>query len=152
MQLFPQNLKLNSAKWEYIYIQQIHIHVCVCVGMCRNVYIYMSVYVYTEGGEEGEGDMVCIQRTCWSSVLKLENNLFCVTLLNLHILALADVAQWIECPPANQRVTRSSAIQGTCLSCGPGPQLGACEKQPHTDVSLHLFLLPFPSLSENKNK
>ena len=27
-----------------------------------------------------------------------------------------------------------------------GPQQGACERQPHIDVSLHLFLLPFSFL------
>ena len=36
--------------------------------------------------------------------------------------ALADVAQWIECQPANQRVAGSIPSQGTCLGCRPGPQ------------------------------
>ena len=36
--------------------------------------------------------------------------------------ALAGVAQWTECRPANQRVTGSIPSQGTCLGCGPGPQ------------------------------
>ena len=36
-------------------------------------------------------------------------------------LALAGVAQWIECQPANQGVTGSIPSQGTCLGCGPGP-------------------------------
>ena len=35
--------------------------------------------------------------------------------------------------------------QGTRLGCRPGPQLGVHERQPHTDVSLPLFLPPFPS-------
>ena len=61
-------------------------------------------------------------------------------------MALADVAQWIECRPANQRVTGLNPSQGTCLGCRPGPQQGVCERQPHIDVSLPLFLLPFPSL------
>ena len=60
--------------------------------------------------------------------------------------ALAGVAQWIECQPANQRVAGSIPSQGTCLDCGPGPQWGARERQPHTDVSLPLFLPPFTSL------
>ena len=61
--------------------------------------------------------------------------------------ALAGVAQWIECQPANQRVTGSIPSQGTRLGCGPGPQLGAHDRQPHIDVSLPLFLpfsLPSP--------
>ena len=41
-------------------------------------------------------------------------------------LALDGVAQWVECWPENQKVTSSIPSQGTCLSCGPGPQLGAC--------------------------
>ena len=36
-------------------------------------------------------------------------------------MALAAVAQWIECWPVNQRVTSSIPNQGTCLGCGPGP-------------------------------
>ena len=36
--------------------------------------------------------------------------------------ALAGVAQWIEHPPMNQRVTGSIPSQGTCLGCRPGPQ------------------------------
>ena len=62
-------------------------------------------------------------------------------------MALAGVAQWIECQPANQRVVGLIPSQDTCLGCGPGPQWGACRKQPHNDISLHLI---FPSpLSKN---
>ena len=64
----------------------------------------------------------------------------------LKILALAGMAQWIECWPVSQRVDGSIPSQDTCLGCEPDPQRGACERQPHIDVSLPLFLLPFPSL------
>ena len=37
-------------------------------------------------------------------------------------MALAGVAQWIECKPVNQRVAGSIPSQGTCLGFGPGPQ------------------------------
>ena len=40
--------------------------------------------------------------------------------------------------------------QGTCLGCGPGPQWGFRERQPHIDVSLPLLLPPFPSLRINR--
>ena len=60
--------------------------------------------------------------------------------------AVAGIAQGIECGPENQRVTGLIPSQGTCLGCGPGPQWGAHEKQPHIDVSLPLFLLPVYSL------
>ena len=60
--------------------------------------------------------------------------------------ALAAVVQWIERRPVNQRVASSIPSQGTCPGCGPGLQWGACERQPHIDVSLSLFLLPFFSL------
>ena len=59
---------------------------------------------------------------------------------------LAGVAQRIEHGPANQSVSSSIPSQGTCLGCRPGPQWGAHERQPHIEVSLPLFLLPFPSL------
>ena len=38
------------------------------------------------------------------------------------VLALADVPQWIEHQPVNQRVTGSIPSQGTCMGCAPGPQ------------------------------
>ena len=37
-------------------------------------------------------------------------------------LALAGVAQWIECRPGKQRVAGLIPSQGTCLGCRPGPQ------------------------------
>ena len=70
--------------------------------------------------------------------------------LRIMLLALAAVAQCIECQPANQRVSGLIPSQGTCLGCGPGPWLGAHDTQPtnvsHIDDSLPLFLSPFPSL------
>ena len=62
---------------------------------------------------------------------------------------MAGVAQWVEHWPVNQRVTGSIPSQGTCLGCNVGPQQEASERQPHFDVSLPLFLPPFP-LSKNK--
>ena len=59
---------------------------------------------------------------------------------------LAGVAQWTECQPANQRVTGSIPSRGTYPGCRPGPQLWVLERQPHIDVSLPLFLPPFPSV------
>ena len=40
---------------------------------------------------------------------------------NLNI-ALADVAQWTECQPVNQRVTGLIPSEGTSLGCWQGPQ------------------------------
>ena len=62
---------------------------------------------------------------------------------------------WLVCSvdwawTTNQRVTGSIPSQGTYLDCGLGPQWGAQERQPHIDVSLPLFLLPFHSLKINK--
>ena len=67
-----------------------------------------------------------------------------------YVLALAGVAQWTEHQPVNWRVASSIPSQGTCLGCRLGPQYGAQERQPHIDVSLPLFLPPFPSLKINK--
>ena len=60
--------------------------------------------------------------------------------------ALAGVAQWIEHWPANQKVASSIPSQGTCLRSGPGAQLRVCVRQWSIDVSLPLFVPPFPSL------
>ena len=69
---------------------------------------------------------------------------------NIQGTALAGVAQWIDCWHANQRVAGLIPSQGTCLGFRLGPQLGVHKRQPHTDVSLPLFLSPFPSLKINK--
>ena len=66
--------------------------------------------------------------------------------VKLYTCALAGVAQWIECWPANQSVSGSIPSQGTLLGCRPGPQQGVCKRQPHIDVSLALFFPPFLSL------
>ena len=60
--------------------------------------------------------------------------------------ALTCVTQWVGHHPQNQKVDNSILSPGTCVGCRPGPKLGACERQTHTDVSLPLFLPPFPSL------
>ena len=41
--------------------------------------------------------------------------------INSFIFALAGTAQWIECQPANQRITGSIPGQDTCRGCGRGP-------------------------------
>ena len=46
-------------------------------------------------------------------------------IIKMKNFALAGVAQWIECWPANRKVTGSIPGQGTCLGCGPGPWLRA---------------------------
>ena len=59
---------------------------------------------------------------------------------------LTSVAKWVEHQPVNQKVASLIPSQGTCLGCRLDPQSGACERQPHIDVSLTLFLSPFPSV------
>ena len=41
---------------------------------------------------------------------------------NIHIYALAGVAQWNEWWPANQKVAGLIPSQGMYLGCGPDPQ------------------------------
>ena len=67
---------------------------------------------------------------------------------------LAGVAQWTECQPAKQKITGLIPSQGTCLGCGPGPQMGMYRRQP-TDLSLthQIFFLSFSLHSPiSKNK
>ena len=64
--------------------------------------------------------------------------------------SLAGVGQWIEHQPVKQKVADLIPSEGTCLGCGPGPLLGACERQlinvslahrcfpPSVSLSLHL--------------
>ena len=75
--------------------------------------------------------------TLTSSVAKSNLTIFIHYFKNIFPV-LAGVAPWSERWPENQRVAGSIPGQGTCLDCGQGPQLGACERQPHIDVSLPL--------------
>ena len=59
--------------------------------------------------------------------------------------ALAAVAQWIEHLAYKLKGRWFDSQSGTGLGCGMGSRLGVCERQP-TDISLPLFLPPFPSL------
>ena len=70
--------------------------------------------------------------------------------IKYNVWSLAGVVQWTERGPANQSVTGSIPSQGTCLGCRPDAQKVVCERQPHTDVSLPLFLPPSSSLKINK--
>ena len=70
-------------------------------------------------------------------------------MFQLDILALAGVAQWIECGPVKQKVAGLIPSQGTCLGCRPSPHLGAHERQP-IHVTLPLFSLLPLSLKRNK--
>ena len=44
-------------------------------------------------------------------------------------IPLASVAQWIRGWLVNQKITGSIPNQGTCLGCGPGPQVRVCRRQ-----------------------
>ena len=65
---------------------------------------------------------------------------FKLNYLLLKILALVGVVKWVGRQPVNQRVTGFIPSQCMPLGCRPGPQWGVCERQPHIDVSLLLFL------------
>ena len=59
--------------------------------------------------------------------------------------------------PVNQKVASLIPSHGTCLGCGPGPQLSRERGNQsmyllQINVSLPLFLPPFPSLSKKQNK
>ena len=58
--------------------------------------------------------------------LKVRGNI----LKNKWILALNDVAQWVGHHTTNQKVAGLILGPGTFLGlgCGPGPQLGVCER------------------------
>ena len=67
--------------------------------------------------------------------------------LKYNQIALAGVAQWLECHPENQGVTGSIPSQGTCLGYGARSPVGGMHKrQPHIDISFPVFLPPFPFL------
>ena len=67
---------------------------------------------------------------------------------NNNCCALTSMAQWVEHCPEKQRVAASTPSRGTCLGCGPGSQLGACERQLINVSLVHrcFFLSLSPSL------
>ena len=73
---------------------------------------------------------------------------------NLRVLklALAPVARWIECRPVNWEVASSIPSEGTCLGCGPGPQLGASKRQQICVPLAHWYFSPSLSLTLKVNK
>ena len=85
-------------------------------------------------------------------------------LSELSLPALASVAQWVGCHPANWKVMGSIPGQGTCLCCGFGPwsrfspQLGHMQGATDWCFSLTLmflsliFSLPSPLSRINKRK
>ena len=76
---------------------------------------------HTRGGRGG-----WLSHVCPDSRGKTEASPQTITLRSRGMFpALTGVVQWIECQPANQRATDSIPNQGTCLDCGPGPQLVA---------------------------
>ena len=66
--------------------------------------------------------------------------------------ALANVAQLVGHHPIKQKVAGSIPGQGKSLGGRPGPRLGTCARSnrlmflSHVDISLTLFLPPFPTL------
>ena len=67
----------------------------------------------------------------------------CPHIYQKEVVALAGAAQWTERRPVNQKVAGSIPGQGTCLGCGPGPQLGVCKRQPIDVCLTHWCFSPF---------
>ena len=59
------------------------------------------------------------------------------------------MAQQTECQSVDQKAASLIPGQDTSLSCGPGPQKGACERQPNQYISHASMFLSLP-LSKNK--
>ena len=62
------------------------------------------------------------------------------------------MAQWIEHQPVNQKVAGLIPCQSTCLGCGPGPWLGAWERQTINVSPTLMFLSPSFSLPSPLSK
>ena len=99
-----------------------------------------------------EVELVTTLRTNWFTGLSQNLGVGCDGQYQRVTVALTGVAQWIECWPANRCQFESQS--GHSLGCGPGPQLGACERQ-QIDISctnISLPLSPFLPLSLKINQ
>ena len=55
----------------------------------------------------------------WKTTLTASKTSVALNVLEKLEVALAGVAQWIECHPTNQGVAGSIPSQGSCLGCEP---------------------------------
>ena len=93
---------------------------CIIPGF--NHPLHPSDYIFTSRATALGGLPAQLWAACHLEYFsKLKVHQFFLKKKNINI-ALAGVAQWIECQTVNQRVTSSSPSQGTCLGCGPGSQ------------------------------
>ena len=69
-------------------------------------------------------EIPCFSPSSFMAILWAAQDLFKKFLTN----ALAGVAQWSECWPADRKVSGSIPSQDTHRGCVPGPQLGLCER------------------------
>ena len=112
----------------------------------------MKLHLLACNFERGSGDGVwqsgssCAIQEVKGVFVNLQSYYYNYNESKILITALVGVAQWTDCWSANQKVADSIPSQGTGLGCRPGLQWGVLKRQPHTDVSLSLFLPPFPSL------
>ena len=98
------------------------------------------------------------QDPVWGKFSEYKNKSHLNSIVKRSKLALAGVAQWIECQPENQRVAGSFSSHSTYLGCRPGPQQGVCEKPLHsfspcvrnTLIVLSLFFSFHSPLPKNK--
>ena len=70
--------------------------------------------------------------------------MICLFFKKILFIALVGVAQWIECWPANQRATGSIPSLGHMPGFWARSPVRGTEEATTIDVSLPLFLPPFP--------
>ena len=128
---FQRLIQLSHVRNFLLYIFSIYWYVYMFAYETFNSYICNNKFVIIQFNTTFASLMTCSTRRI-------------LVKLNFQILALAGVAQWIECQTVNQRVAGFILIQGTCLGFRPGPLVkggGAFKRQTYIDVSLPLSLL-----------
>ena len=147
--------------WKLAFMRALHIFFHLVVGHCLCLWFFCAAYFYFHIAMcinflRYSGFMYSLERPSPQDLIKtISHILFSGTSLVLFFMfksgsgpGWCGSVDWVlACELKGHRFDSS---QGTCLGCGPGPQLGACKRQhlSHMDVSLPLSL-PLP-LSKNK--
>ena len=103
----------SPIKW---YTKEGHIQLCIkYTSTFKNNTTFKTLFLWP-AGERCNFDLSLPEAYCYSCRHHKDKD---------TTEALAGVAQWTECHPANQKVAGSVPGQGTRPGCGPGLQLGA---------------------------
>ena len=108
-----REIKKKVNKWDYIKLKSFCTAKETIIKMKRELTVWENVFA---NDTSDKGSISKIHKELIGHNTRKKNNPI------KKCAALAGVAQWVECWPANQTVTGSIPSEGICLGCRPSPQ------------------------------